>query len=119
MQVHFRNSHPAKVWVAIMEYDPGACGGSGDWSTHGWWGIDPGQEVWAFSTSNQYAAFYAEADDGAHWSGIYGPVYMYWDAFDSCINIGSTNAYEIVGMALIDLGSSAWVPWAVYTVNLT
>jgi hypothetical protein len=118
MMVHFRNSYPSKVWVAIMCYDPVGCRGDGDWATQGWWGIAPGQEVWAFSTGNRYAAFYAEADDGAHWSGPYGPVYVYWEAFNSCVNIGSTAAYETVGMRLIDLGPWAWVPWGVHTANL-
>ena len=62
--------------------------------------------MWAFSTNNRYAAFYADADDGAHCSGPYGPVYVYWEAFDSCVNIGSTAAYGTVGMRLIDVGDS-------------
>ena len=106
MRVYFRNSYGTKVWVAIMRYDPDSCGEYGNWATAGWWGIDPGQQVWAFSTNNRYAAFYADADDGAHWSGPYGPVYVYWEAFDSCVNIGSTAAYGIVGMRLIDVGDS-------------
>ncbi len=118
MMVHFHNSYPSKVWVAIMQYNPDTCGEDGDWETEGWWGIDPGGEVWAFSTSNRYAAFYAEADDGAIWTGPYGPVYVYWNAFDSCVDIGSTAAFAVVGMRLIDLGTFAWVPWATYTVNL-
>jgi hypothetical protein len=106
MRVYFRNSYGPKVWVAIMRYDPNSCGEYGNWATAGWWGINFGQQVWAFSTNNRYAAFYADADDGAHWSGPYGPVYVYWEAFDSCVNIGSTAAYGIVGMRLIDVGNS-------------
>jgi len=106
MRVYFRNSYGTKVWVTIMRYDPDSCGEYGNWATAGWWGIDPGQQVWAFSTNNRYAAFYADADDGAHWSGPYGPVYVYWEAFDSCVNIGSTAAYGTVGMRLIDVGDS-------------
>jgi len=44
-------------------------------------------------------------------------VYVYWNAFDSCVNIGSTGAYEVVGMRLIDLGGWAWTP-SVHTVTL-
>jgi len=106
MRVYFRNSYGTKVWVTIMRYDPDSCGEYSNWATAGWWGIDPGQRVWAFSTNNRYAAFYADADDGAHWSGPYGPVYVYWEAFDSCVNIGSTAAYGTVGMRLIDVGDS-------------
>lgn len=113
MRVYFRNSYRTKVWVAIMRFDPGGCGEYGNWATAGWWGIDPGQQVWAFSTNNRWACFYADADDGQHWSGNYGPVYVYYDAFDSCINIGSTAAYGTVGMRLIDVGSGDHI------VNLT
>jgi hypothetical protein len=118
MLVAFKNRYPSKVWVSIMRYDPSGCGGDyGNWATEGWWGIDTGGTAYSFWTTNRYAAFYAEADDGAHWSGPYGPVYVYWNAFDSCVNIGSTGAYEVVGMRLIDLGSWAWMPW-VHTVTL-
>jgi hypothetical protein len=107
MRVYFRNSYPAKVWVAIMRYDPDSCRGEyGTWATAGWWGLNPGQQVWPFSTNNRYAAFYADAEDGAFWAGEYGPVYVYYQAFESCINIGSTAAYDVVGMRLIDIGNS-------------
>ncbi len=114
----FRNSYPQTVWVAVMYFDPQHCGEFGNWATAGWWRITPGGQAWAFSTSNRYACFYAEADDGAVWSGPYGPAYVYYDAFDSCIDMGSNVYYEIVGMRLIDLGWWAWWPWASYTVNL-
>ena len=113
MEVHFRNRYGPKVWVAIMRYDPVGCGAYGNWATQGWWGIDRDQEVWAFSTDNRYSAFYAEAEDGTVWTGPQGPVYVYLDAFDSCLNIGSTGARGVVGMQLIDGDSSG-----VHTVNL-
>lgn len=106
MNVYFRNSYSAKVWVAIMRYDLDSCGEYGNWATEGWWGINPGEQILAFKTDNQYAAFYAKAADGGHWSGEYGPVYVYHERFDSCIDIGSTAAYDIVGMRLIDTGGS-------------
>ncbi len=118
MMVHFRNSYGPRIWVCSMSYDPIGCADYGNWATEGWWAVDNGQEVWAFSTLNRYAAFYAEAADGAYWAGPYGPVYVYYDAFDSCVDIGSTAAFETVGMRLIDLGSLAWVPFFTYTVNL-
>jgi uncharacterized membrane protein len=118
MQVRFRNQRSSKVWVAIMRYDPSGCGSYGNWATAGWWGVNPGQLVHAFNTSNRYACFYAEGDDGTIWTGPYGPMYVYWDAFSSCVGIGSTAAYDVVGLRLIDLGSGAWNPWATHTVNL-
>jgi hypothetical protein len=102
MEVRFRNSYPSKVWVAVMYYDPGDCGQYGNWETKGWWGINTGQTKHPFNTNNRYAAFYAEAEDGAVWTGPYGPVYVYQQAFESCINIGSTGALDVVGMRLID-----------------
>jgi len=114
MQVHFRNSYGPKVWIAIMRYNPSSCGGEyGDWQTLGWWAINTGEEVYAFNTNNRYSAFYAEAEDGAFWAGPYGPVYVYHDAFDSCVYIGSTAAFAVVGMRLID-GNS----YGTYTINL-
>ena len=113
MQVRFTNSYGPRIWVAIMRHNPSACGGHGDWQTMGWWAVDQGQTVAAFSTSNRYSTFYAEAEDGAVWGGPYGPMYVYWDAFDSCINIGSTAAYDVVGTQLID-GNG----YGTYTINL-
>jgi hypothetical protein len=118
MKVIFRNSYTKKVWVAVMYYDPHSCGEYGNWTTAGWWAINPGKEAWAFSTSNRYACFYAEAHDGTIWTGHYGPAYVYHEAFKMCIDIGSNVFYEIVGMRLIDLGWWAWWPGASFTVNL-
>ena len=118
MKVLFKNNYRTTVWVAVMFYDPDGCREYGNWGTRGWWRVEPGAEVWAFSTTNQYACFYAEAADGAHWSGGYGPVYVYYGAFSSCINIGSTAAKDIVGMRLITLPWLRWNPLATHTVNI-
>jgi uncharacterized membrane protein len=106
MRVNFRNNTAARVWVAIMRWEPDGCRDYGNWATAGWWQIDPGQRVWAFSTNNRYAAFYAKSANGSFWAGDYGPVYVYHEAFDSCLNIGSTAAYGTVGMRLITLGDN-------------
>ncbi|HEY7153624.1 MAG TPA: DUF1036 domain-containing protein [Gemmataceae bacterium] len=119
MQVHFKNNYPKKVWVAIMRRDTNACGGEGGgWATAGWWVLDPGQTKNAFSTTNEYAAFYAESEDGAMWNGSVGPVYVYSNAFNSCLNIGSTAAIKRVGMQQIQLPAFRGNPLAVHTVNL-
>jgi uncharacterized membrane protein len=90
-----------------MQYDPNDCGGEGgNWATEGWFGINDGEQVLAFSTDNRYAAYYAKAADGAYWAGDYGPVYVYHEAFNSCVDIGSTAAYGTVGMRLIDTGDN-------------
>lgn len=113
MQLHFRNRYTSKVWVAIMFYSPDGCRDYGQWGTRGWWPIDPGGEAFVLNTNNRYAAYYAEAANGAVWTGAYGPMYVYQNAFDSCINIGSTAA-RLVGTRLIDMNG-----YSTYYVNLT
>lgn len=113
MEVHFKNSYGPRIWIAIMRYDPGTCGQYGNWATAGWWNVSNGQSVHAFNTSNRYFCYYAEAADGHLWTGNYGPIYVYRDAFSSCLNIGSTAAYGRVGTRLKDGGNSDK-----YTVNL-
>jgi len=105
MQVHFRNGYTSRIWIAIMRYDPAGCGQYGNWATKGWWSIQPGESVYAFNTNNRYFCYYAEAQDGRVWSGPYGPIYVYREAFDSCVNIGSTAAYGTVGTKLKDGGN--------------
>jgi uncharacterized membrane protein len=113
--VNFRNGYSRPVWVAIMRYDTDRCGGYGDWQTKGWWRLSPGEVKQAFTTSSRYAAYYAKADDGTQWTGDRGPVYLYHDAFDSCLKIGSSAAYATVNMRLIDLYGAGLS----HTINLT
>jgi uncharacterized membrane protein len=116
VNLYFRNRYPSTVWVCIMFYSPARCGAYGNWGTRGWWQIDPGQSklVWVGNTNNRYYAYYAHAADGAKWTGQYGPVYVYHQAFDSCLNIGSSAAYARVGMRLIDTDN-----YSSYTMTLT
>ena len=114
--LHFRNSTSSTVSVTIMYFDPDGCAGYGDWGTQGWWNIAPGQEVNVKNTSNRYATFYAHSDR-LDWSGPYD-VYVKSSAFQSCVNIGSTDS-RIVGEQLVDLGDVTALPYTTYTVNLT
>ncbi|MEU1882431.1 DUF1036 domain-containing protein [Streptosporangium sp. NPDC020072] len=113
MELHFRNRYTARAWIAIMFYSPDGCRDQGQWGTRGWWAVDPGGEAYILNTGNRYAAFYAEAADGAVWTGSHGPFYVYRDAFDSCLNVGSTAARR-VGARLVDLNG-----YSSYYVNLT
>ena len=113
----FQNSYPSKVWIAIMYYNPERCRELGDWDTEGWWGLEPGHGEFVVDTANRYVCFYAEADDGAIWSGPYGPVRLYWNAFETCWLTLPSPPYETVGMRLVDLGSSPWDSFF-YVVNL-
>jgi uncharacterized membrane protein len=106
--VKFRNDHDTTIYVAYMRLDVAGCGEYGRWQTKGWLKLAPGQTK-GFSTTNKYAYFYAEATDGAKWSGDgystrSGPVYIYEDKFDSCLKIGSTAASDIVRMRRITVG---------------
>jgi hypothetical protein len=114
MEIHFRNSYTSRVWVAIQFWYPDHCGDYGSWGTRGWWGIDPGGEVHALDTANNYGYFYAQAADGSYWAGDHGPIYLYHEAFDSCLKIGSTAAYDTASAREFDLNNND-----VVTVNLT
>jgi hypothetical protein len=104
VRVHFSNSYRTTVQVVIVRYDPSTCGGRyGKWATAGWYTIEPKQRVWVFETDRRFACYYAEAIDGTRWFGYYGPIYVYQQAFESCVSIGSTAAYGMVGPMLIDL----------------
>jgi uncharacterized membrane protein len=101
VQVHFKNNHPSRFWVAICAYDPEHCGGEGgDWVAAGWWKVDTGAEVYAFETDNRYFYFYAHADDGTVSSGDF-PTYVMDERFYICQGIGSL-AYYLVGMREVD-----------------
>jgi uncharacterized membrane protein len=117
MLIAFQNNYSQTISVAIMVYDTGACPNDGNWSTHGWWVMNPGQSQNARWTDNQYVYYYAEAVDGATWDDPNGPsVYVNSQQFDSCINIGST-ADTVVGMRQIDIGWPPARPF-VFTVNV-
>ena len=118
MLIAFKNNYSQIVSAAMMEYDTGACGGEGgDWSTHGWWVLDPGQSKNARWTSNQYVFYYAEAVNGARWDDAGGPrVYVYPESFDDCLGIGRSNG-RVVGMRRIDIGWPPARPFT-YTINL-
>jgi hypothetical protein len=112
MSLYFHNTLSETVWVAIMYWDPDGCpgaepDGAGLWGTAGWYVAGPGGTAEAYdgdvSGLNDYWAFYAKTAGAAiEWTGNYGPVYLYHQAFNSCVNIGSTAAYAVKGMVLID-----------------
>jgi hypothetical protein len=119
MWVAFRNNTNQHVWVATMRRDTDACGGEGaGWRTAGWWSLSPGEAKTAFWTTNQYAYFYAEAQDGSWWGDTVGPqVYVRDERFDDCYGIGHTAPWYIVSMAELNVG---WPPAApgTHTLNL-
>lgn len=111
----FSNQYPSHVWLAIMWYTPG-CSDGGDWTKKGWWSIDPGSSVNVLDLdldeTNRYYCFYAEADDGAVWTGPYVRNLPY-EAFEWCEWTGSTDSRDL-GLRAFDISDNDD-----YTVNLT
>ena len=110
MRLYFGSRYPARLWVCLDFYDPENCAQYGGWKNRGWWAIDPGNVAYVLNTSYRNVYFYAEAADGAVWSGPYGPVPVYQRAFDDC-NTGTGNE-RIVYTRHIEIRSDS------YTVNL-
>lgn len=114
MWLRFANSHPSRVWIAVGYYNPGCQDGS-QWAKKGWFKLEVGASAIVLWTTNAYMTFYAEADNGAHWSGPYH-TNLPMQAFDWCWNTASTQG-ENAGMRLITV-TNAWAPW-IGTVTLT
>jgi uncharacterized membrane protein len=114
MYLRFNNSHSRGLWLAVGYYSPG-CPDGGDWAKKGWWRLEPGQAATVLETTNTYATFYAEADDGRVWAGG-NTTNLPSQEFDWCWNTASS-AGEDVGMRQLS-STNAWSPWT-STINLT
>lgn len=105
--VHFINGYSQPLQIAIA-FKQDSCSEYGrPWGTRGWWIVNPGASAYVLNTNNQYFYYYAEAWDGRLWSGPGPSVYVLQQAFDSCLDIGSTAA-RIVGMRQLDLNVNNW-----------
>ena len=118
MYLAFRNNYNSHIWVATLREDSDGCGGEGaGWRSAGWWSLSPGESKTAIWTTNQFAYFYAEAQDGSTWGDSVGPnVYVTDDAFEGCLGIGNSS-WRVVNMAEANVG---WPPAApgTHTINL-
>lgn len=116
MNIHFHNSSGVKLQIAIMRFAPGACGGQNDWIVEGWWVIDPGDEVFAFTTTDINSAYYAEDTEGLGkiWNGNYTSAYVINNAFSYCFGIEPPRS-RLVGMRQLNTGQL----YDDYTLNLT
>jgi Protein of unknown function (DUF1036) len=90
-EVSFINSYGRKMFVAYMRREFACLGefaAGGPWEIRGWITLDPGEtEYRANETENRWFYYYAEADDGATWSGPH--VAMVSDAkFHRCVGEG-------------------------------
>jgi uncharacterized membrane protein len=105
--------YPHKLWVAIMFYDPNCAVdflGSEPWKKRGWWSLAPGQCKVVFGEDladlNRYYCYYAEATDGAVWSGPYKRS-VRLTAFNDCSGAGLTGPKKkTIGYKLLDIGDS-------------
>jgi len=100
-QLHFRNHYSSRVYVAIA-FPNDACAAYGvAWGTKGWWAIEPDGEAYVLGDA-RIACFYAEAMDGAVWTGSQGPVYVPQPRFESCWGIGNSSPEtQVVAMRVV------------------
>jgi uncharacterized membrane protein len=107
MGLSFCNRYTHGVSICISWWDPTCINEDGsEWAKAGWWGLNPGEckEVLTgrlTSGNRRYYYFYAEARDGAFWSGPY-PVWVPPRPFHWCDNISSSDSRE-VGMREQDI----------------
>jgi hypothetical protein len=109
-EVTFTNSYGQKLYVAYMRRDFNCQNECGDiWDVLGWINLDPGEtETRANPTNNRWFYYYAEAADGAVWSGPY-VAEVTQSRFEKCTclgvvvqNGGATNPYHDVGFRELD-----------------
>jgi hypothetical protein len=92
MDLHFTNSYDDTSWVSGQSCStvPRHVPISDRGDAWGWWNIPPGGKAYVWNTDNQYAAYYAEATNGAVWTGPYAPVLVHPYAFDSALTLVTT-----------------------------
>jgi uncharacterized membrane protein len=109
-QVSFTNSYSAAMFVAYMRLDYDCQNECGEpWDVLGWISLQPGEiEYRDNPTNNEYFYYYAEAVDGAYWSGSF-PAEVSDDRFEKCTCLGvieqngqPTNPYFTVGFRELD-----------------
>jgi uncharacterized membrane protein len=109
MVMRICSQYPKELWVAIMNYRS-SCGPitkrgqqNPPWEQVGWWSLTTGQCKIVFSGSypNNNFYYFAQADDGAAWSGPHeNPVTLH--AFRFCV--GKLRGADLtVGYRLLDV----------------
>jgi hypothetical protein len=107
-QVRFTNSYGHRIFVAYMRRDFDCLNECGEpWDVLGWIRLEPGEVKYrANPTSNQWFYYYAEAVDGAVWTGPY-PAEVSDQKFSKCTCLGvivshGPQPYYDVGMRELD-----------------
>lgn len=105
MNINIHNNYIAKVAVVVAYFDPGLCRGNGDWHVMGWLNINPGEEVFAFSTTSTTFFIYATDLAGLNhvWQGQDKFANVLSEPFNYCINVAPPGSWR-VGMTLIYTG---------------
>ena len=113
--VKFQNSYTSRIYVAYMRFDQGCGDDCGDpWDVLGWVSLAPGESQSRPNPSgNRWFYYYAEADDGATWSGNFNAE-VSQECFEKCTCLGVSvsdgpNPWHDVGMRELDLSSSGGV----------
>jgi len=106
----FCNSYPTRIWTAISFFSPEDCGGEGgSWQNIGWYLVHPGTCAVVYANDledlNRFWYLYAEAEDGAKWTGDFPTFVNRTDPFNVCDGLGST-ALERVGFRELDVGDN-------------
>jgi hypothetical protein len=118
MSNHYRTT----IWVALQHFDANCQGGADPFRTHGWFQYEPGESAAVdipgfdnlLNIPNSHYYFYAEAADGAVWSGDFN-TWCPQQAFNWCNNLSSTTARllgfrEVIVAGLRDFTLPPFVP---------
>ena len=110
-QVSFTNSRSVVMSVAYMRRDFNCQNECGEpWDVLGWINLQPGETAYRDNaTNNRWFYYYAEAVDGAVWSGAFSAEVSN-ERFEKCTCLGvivqngaPTNPYYTVGFQELDL----------------
>jgi uncharacterized membrane protein len=105
------STYPKLISAAIMFYNSDSCGGvGGNFEMRGWWNIEPQSCVHVYADDlhdvNRYWFYYAEAEDGATWSGPYSAT-VPTAKFDQCYGTGviveNGDESETIGFRELDI----------------
>ena len=109
MGLTFCNSYPTAIATCISFWEPEECGAEGNgWHNIGWYWVEPGACRLVFENDigdvGRFWYFYAEATDGATWSGDY-PTNVTHEAFDFCDAPRNTAMFPL-GFRELDVGDA-------------
>ena len=112
---HYSFTPGYDVYVSYMRFDRASCGSGDGFIAIGWFRIPPGQCRTVYNGNvnyNRYWAYYAEATDGATWSGNIQS-WVSNSAFSLCHGSACTPC-RVVGFRLLDVNN-----FTNYTLTLT